>query len=263
MYSIAQRYFWSKSVGFYSKGANSTTLAGSSVPTIALRIRVFPRTGTSTITSWVAYCQNTNPNFPGVSIFSVPVNPRFYRTDQQPSFGSVSSRPALTLARNGHDVAWSPSGAAIIIVGETGGQAQYIQAFRWNANGAGSLGTAYSTSGLDVPTRLRSVRFSPDGSVVFFSGATAPYLVAYKWSDATGFGTRYDLPVDPPTSSVQDMVVTNDGTAVIVSCINSPYMIAYPWSNETGFGERYADPVDLPPSGGGAAGLSATVIQWY
>jgi hypothetical protein len=91
------------------------------------------------------------------------------------------------------------------------------------------------------------------GAPVFLVTHTIyPYLSAYPWSSASGFGAKY---ADPATAL--NNIVTNgggsifnsNGTAIALNQGGSPYIAAYQWSS-SGFGSKYANPAS-PPAGDG------------
>lgn len=80
-------------------------------------------------------------------------------------------------------------------------------------------------------------------------GDTSPYINAYPFTTASGFGTKFSNPATLPAASAQDVSFSADNQFIAVSANNSttPGGV-YPWSS-TGFGTRYASPTF--PGGGG------------
>lgn len=72
--------------------------------------------------------------------------------------------------------------------------------------------------------------------VVAIQGAYG--LVAWQWSDATGFGTRYTL----DSGTIGQAVAFSPSGAAILSNSSSSTISAWAWSNASGFGTKYADP---------------------
>jgi hypothetical protein len=87
-----------------------------------------------------------------------------------------------------------------------------------------------------------------------FVNSNSPYIQAYEWSDATGFGAKYSAPATLPAGLGFDVEVSPDGSAILMANQNTPSVTAYAWS-KNGFGAKYADPATAP-SGGGTRAVS-------
>lgn len=90
---------------------------------------------------------------------------------------------------------------------------------------------------------LSSGFVAPAVDIVVGSQAS-PYILAYPWSDATGFGTKYSNPATLPTGVGRNVAFNNDKTAVAIAHSTSPYITSYAWSS--GFGTKYSNPATLP-----------------
>lgn len=161
--------------------------------------------------------------------------------------------------------------------------------FRWSEAG---YGTAYANASsypeyASGESRDVALSFSPaDDAMVVALNNYSPYVVAYKWSNTTGFGTKYSNPATLPGSStsiafsptgnvvavgkyvykwtyasgfgtlytipasltgtVQDARFSPDGTVLVLVTNTTPYIHAYQWTFASGYGTKYADPAVLP-----------------
>ena len=82
----------------------------------------------------------------------------------------------------------------------------------------------------------------PGGAAVAVTTVSTPYVSAYAWNNATGFGTKFADPGTLPTGLGWQVRFSNNGNAVAVSHSTAPYVTAYAWSESTGFGAKYSDP---------------------
>lgn len=183
---------------------------------------------------------------------------RIFSWSSAGGFGAQYVRPASLLGNDKY-VAFSPSEKAVIF-------GRYIE-FSGNSPPAGStlleayalspsssdFGARYSNpSDLGVPTANGSiypekVAFHPLGNVVFLCiGSTEPRLLAYRWSDTSGFGTRYANPSQPPNYG-QYVAISPSGK-YLATCGSgdssgtvTPVSV-YEWSYASGFGNRIYQP---------------------
>lgn len=72
--------------------------------------------------------------------------------------------------------------------------------------------------------------------------ALSPYIRAYKYTYASGWGTQYSNPASPPAVAVDSTAFAPNGTAVFMGIRTSPFISAYAWTPNTGFGAKYSDP---------------------
>lgn len=160
-------------------------------------------------------------------------------------FGTKYANPATLPAGQGSGVAFSPTAGAIAIAHNT---SPFISAYPWNASTG--FGTKYAnptTLPSGNPNIGNSVAFSPAGNAVAVtSGGGTPFIHAYAWSDATGFGTKYANPATLPTNAAYGVKFSPAGDAIATVGNTSPTITAYPWNASTGFGTKYANPATLP-----------------
>lgn len=86
------------------------------------------------------------------------------------------------------------------------------------------------------------------GSVALVSNGT-PFVWAWPWSDAGGFGTKYSNPGSLPPSST-GVVYAPDGRDIFVASASAPTLSAYPWDDVTGFGTKYSNPASPTQTAG-------------
>lgn len=77
---------------------------------------------------------------------------------------------------------------------------------------------------------------------------SSPYITAYHWDDATGWGSKYSAPGSTPPAVCYTYGYSgdNDSGDAVVAHQNSPYVSAYPWSTIDGWGTKYSDPATTP-----------------
>lgn len=119
-----------------------------------------------------------------------------------PAFDTVSP----PLPGTGRCAAFSRSGRAVI-VGHLG--SPFVRAHEVSSSG---IGAAYAPPS-DLPGgSIVDVIFNPVGDIVYLASASGPSIVAYRWSDATGFGERLDNPLVALPPSVTAMSINESGT---------------------------------------------------
>jgi hypothetical protein len=96
----------------------------------------------------------------------------------------------------------------------------------------------------------------PPSTAIAIAHAASPYVTAYKWDNATGFGTKYADPATLPNSTAWAVTFSPDNTSIAIGHDFGPHFSAYHWNNATGFGTRYANASDGGPQGGTVTDLS-------
>lgn len=76
------------------------------------------------------------------------------------------------------------------------------------------------------------------GQTIAVAHLTTPFVTAYPWTTASGFGAKYTNPTTVPASN-SCVTFNNLGNIILLG------YSAYPWSS-AGFGTKYADPATLP-----------------
>lgn len=178
-------------------------------------------------------------------------------------FGTQYSNPATLPASRGYGVRFSPDGTQVAVALSTTG----LIAYPWS-NSTG-FGAKYSdpSGNPENPGDLNSgndLSWSPEGNAIAIAYSTTPYVVAYRWSNSTGFGTQYSDPTSLPPSFCYGVAFSPDGNSIAVAHDTSPFISAYAWSSSTGFGAKYSNPSTLP--GGQGQGVafspSSNAIAW-
>lgn len=128
--------------------------------------------------------------------------------DASTGFGTRFANPAAGGTSNGaqcNGVAFSPTGGAIAAIYSSGIAPAPPRAKVWAWDNVTGFGSAYALPG-DFPDPvspfiqqpLHQVLFSPEGDAIIFIWGYTPYVIAYEWDDATGFGTRIADPSPVP-----------------------------------------------------------------
>lgn len=134
-----------------------------------------------------------------------------------------------------------------------------IAAYPWTS-GSG-FGTKYANPATPLSCFIEvGIDVTPQkDAVVITSGyQTQPFIEAYKWNSATGFGTKFANPSVMPASngySTTSVKFNPAGTVVVVGTNQSPYIAAYAWNSNTGFGAKYSDP-------GTNTGATVNTLAW-
>lgn len=167
-------------------------------------------------------------------------------------FGTKYATPSTPLTDTGSPLAYSPNGQSIVTA--NGNTAPRVNAYTWTS-GSG-FGTKYAAPSTPPTSIVRSISFNPTSSVVFLGAdiaASAAYaILAYAWSSASGFGTKFAQPATNPSNTAQFSVTTPSGDAIYMGNNNVTFVQGYPWSG-SGFGTLYTAP-STPPTGSGIGG---------
>jgi hypothetical protein len=160
-------------------------------------------------------------------------------------FGPRFADPAVLPTGDGRGVNFSPSGQSVAFAHIT---SPFITAYRWTPGG---FGTKFANPASLPSGNGNSIIFNKAGTVIFVSTATASNgLVAYQWSDLTGFGTRFANPSVSLLTECRGLTLSSNEDLAAVTTPGSSRVHVYNWNNTTGFGTKFADPAVLPPGGG-------------
>jgi len=85
----------------------------------------------------------------------------------------------------------------------------------------------------------------------------SPYIGAYPWTDASGFGTKYADPATAVPDRGNQVRWSPDKKAIGIAHDTSPYVSVYAWSDALGFGTKYANPGTTPTGSGKSINFSA------
>jgi hypothetical protein len=107
-------------------------------------------------------------------------------------------------------------------------------------NGFGAKYTDPAT----LPTNdANGVAFSPSGEAIAVAFRSSPFIAAYPWDAATGFGTKYSNPATAvPGFSGEAVAFSPAGDAIAIAIDDETCVAVYAWDDATGFGAKYSDP---------------------
>jgi hypothetical protein len=85
-----------------------------------------------------------------------------------------------------------------------------------------------------------------NGRGIAIAHNTSPFITAYPWSNAGGFGSKYANPGIALAGNGLSVDYTDTASDIFIGHSITPFISAYPWSIATGFGTKYANPGTLP-----------------
>ena len=162
-------------------------------------------------------------------------------------FGTKYSTPTgVSAGQQGGWVSINNAGDAVIAYNVK--STEYITTFAWSDSTG--FGSTYSAPA-DMPAAsglgAKMPAWTPDDSAVVFGWDVSPYIYAWRWSSATGYGSKYSNPAVAANDVVSQVTFNPAGTVVAASTdASNIVMQAWQWNNSTGFGTKYADPTTLP-----------------
>jgi phage-related protein/WD40 repeat protein len=172
-------------------------------------------------------------------------------SDDARVWGAKYNNPAVLPSgssfSSGFDVAFSPSGNALIVVGNF---TEKVAAYQFSLETG--LGNKITTAPLPLVGSSdsfvwgNSVAFHPSGNAVAIAHWGAPYVSAWSWSDSTGFLASIASP-SPAVNNVSSWegraVAFNPAGTALVLGMDRPgsvgqdgWVVAWQWAN--GFGSR-------------------------
>jgi hypothetical protein len=111
------------------------------------------------------------------------------------------------------------------------------------------MGTKYSDPGYAVGFASGALKMTHNnGALMIGIGISVSFdqCVGFRWSDVTGYGTRYPVLTRIP-SAVESMAYNLSKTAAFLGPdAGGDRVDAYRWTNTSGFGTHYSDPVTQP-----------------
>ena len=84
---------------------------------------------------------------------------------------------------------------------------------------------------------------------------TSPFISAYTWTNASGFGTKYANPLTLPNGAGYSVAFSPSNNAIAMAQSGINFLNVYSWSS-SGFGAKFADPATLPSQGGQSTAFS-------
>jgi hypothetical protein len=127
------------------------------------------------------------------------------------------------------------------------GQAAYSTGVTWD-NTTGFVGSTQFSPATSIGQTVFSSAFNKSKSDVVLGVGTAGFngVIAYRWSDITGFGAKYTDPNTGLFGLVNSVAFSPASNAVAVAHDSSPYVSAFRFTSGTGFGTAYSNPATLP-----------------
>ena len=166
------------------------------------------------------------------------------------NIGGWTSKTSYTSFLAGNAKFIPPYTGSIAVGGDSTNK---ISAYPWSASSG--FGAKYSNPATPPTQYVSSAAFgssssiTPSTDIVLGSGAT-PFIHAYPWSLASGFGTKYTDPATLPVAGSTGVAFHPAGNAIVYATYTtSNSQVAYPFSSGTGFGTKYADPSPHPGVG--------------
>ena len=207
------------------------------------------------------YANPSSSNRPADTLYDVRFNPddtaiasaglrdtdvtslRGWTWDPVTGFGTKYADPSTLPGATTQEVAFSPDGNDIAVVGNGSNDEQRLRTYPFNS-GTG-YGTVYASPSTLLTTNGNSVKFSPDGNAI--AAACNTGLFAYPWVSGTGYGAQYTTPITVP-AGIEALCFSPDGTEIASTGAASSPITVHQWIPGTGFGTKYADPA-TPPTG--------------
>lgn len=162
----------------------------------------------------------------------------------------VSGGFATSPNANALGVAWHPNQDAVLF-GLGFQDPPTMRAIKWTGT---AWGTTYIQPATQPGDNVVATKFSFDGDYAFASDAASPYIFAYPWTQASGFGTKKANPTTLPTAAVYSIDTQEE--EIVLAQGASPYISAYPFISS--WGTKYANPVTLPTGFGQDVSFSGT-----
>jgi len=151
-------------------------------------------------------------------------------------FGVAYSSPSVSPASSIYSVIFSASGNAVFGGGPT--TSPYIAAYAWSDTTG--FGTKYADPATVPPagsTDNYTLSITRTNKTIAMCGGAAPYISAYPWSDATGFGVKFADPTYAYAAAANSISFNPVSTAL--AFVTGTTLGAYPFSETTGFGTQY------------------------
>lgn len=178
-----------------------------------------------------------------------------YKWDSTSGFGIKYSDPTTLPTAGAYGIDFSPAGNAAAV---TFNASPYIHAYPWSITSG--FGTKYSNPAgySNIPQQTPAcLSFAPAGNAIMIGGSSYPYVDAYVWSYASGFGSKYSNPSSAVAAGGSNGVTFSpNGAVAAISTGNAYYVYAYTWSSTSGFGTQYTNPSSWPSGSGQSVDFS-------
>jgi len=178
-----------------------------------------------------------------VSSSATPFLHAYQFSMSQQAYGTKYADPVTLPTYGGYFAKVHPSGNAVAT-----GYLSGAYTYAWSKTSG--FGTKYAQpSGNPYAYALD---FSSTGNTVIMAGGSSPFINAYPFTIAGGYGSKFSNPSTLPTGDVpyyNSVAFSHNAQAAAVLSTSSPYVYAYAFSEATGFGSKYIDPLGLLATG--------------
>lgn len=177
-------------------------------------------------------------------------------------FGAKYSDPGTLPPGAGSSVTMTQQADAVMVGTST--ISPYVTAYPFNKNTG--FGTKYANPSVLPVTGgfgVNGVGFNAAGTAVAMATDQTPYISAYSWSSATGFGAKYSNPGTTMGNAGSSISWSPVGDAVAIGgrdAGNIAKLIVYKWTNASGFGTGYVASYSM--SGGGTQPNNIPQTAW-
>jgi hypothetical protein len=175
-------------------------------------------------------------------------------------FGTKFANPAALSAAAGTGVAFSPPGTALALSHGFNASSVSVSAWGWSVAGFGTkYADATGLPGGGAPSGLFASYTAANNALAIGHGfnGTIGGFTAYRWTEASGFGTVYAQITPLITGNGNSGKWNQAGTSFFGSLSPAPFMTARRWTTAGGFGSAYANPATTPPSTGWRVAIAA------
>lgn len=177
-------------------------------------------------------------------------------------FGTRYSAPATVPSGSGNYALTSTHNNTVIGVITNSATNRYTAFYPWSD--ASGFGTRYSLSGSFPATSPitniggDTAKFTPDGNAIIIGGsAPSPTTMAWAWTDASGFGTKFSDPATEPPDAFAIHIYggvrgysgsEGGGEAVMFGATSTDAnrISAWDFNSSTGWGSKYSNPATMP-----------------
>lgn len=163
-------------------------------------------------------------------------------------FGSKYNNPGTLPAGNGRNGLAANRSRSVVAVGFAG--TPYVNAYPWDKNSG--WGTKYSdmASPPGISTaNTNGLSFSPDEKAICVAANNnSPYVWAYPWSNASGWGTRFSNPTTASPNDVRHCVFSPDSKYILLTGGTIPRTGIWNFNTTSGWDTKLTAPGTLPAS---------------
>lgn len=162
-----------------------------------------------------------------------------------PGFGVATTNPSADFSAQLHSIDVNYNSNAVVFSGNS----QFAYIYPFTKDGFGVKYANPSTAHIAT----NDVKFSPDGSIIFYASSNSKTVRAYPFDKATGFGTVFPQPSVIPGYGTNaggrescpnhaGNVIFFGGRTIPAVTTGSAHCAIYRWDNVTGFGTKFTIP---------------------